>query len=120
MDDKDLSIGRYFVASDKDGELRIFTKGKPTRNLKDCYWSYNIDDDYGEYDNEFYSARLDTTSFPKLTWDDEPIAVTIMNEQCFSELLDREVSLQKEIDELKKQLNVNGVVNIETNNGDIL
>jgi hypothetical protein len=56
-----------FLARDKNNELYLFDE-LPTRG-KECWWAEKGVD--GTY------LRLDTARFPEVTWESEPLAVTL-------------------------------------------
>lgn len=58
-----------WAARDKNGELHLFTVEKPYR-YADSYWE-------DEIDFESNKVRIDDSLFPELTWDDEPIEVSL-------------------------------------------
>lgn len=56
-----------YVARDKDGRLFLYHR-KPKRSQRpDCYF----------WEEDFESMGLDSSLFPNLTWDDEPLEVEI-------------------------------------------
>ena len=61
-----------WIARNKNGELYLFTFVKPVRCDEDGCW---IKDEY--HGNLGGSIRLDDNLFPELTWNDEPVEVSL-------------------------------------------
>lgn len=66
-----------WVARDKDGNLMFWDCSEKPKRVCDCTWAC---------DNHRGVGLLDSSLFPNLKWEDEPLEVRIISEQLFIKL----------------------------------
>lgn len=68
-----------WVARDKDGDLWMFMS-KPIRH-KNRAWVTRVKDMPKDYSNHCWETEIDSSLYPELKWEDEPIEVELRSKK---------------------------------------
>lgn len=105
-----------WIARDKNNTLRLFrvkpfklSEGvdKPTLEV----WDTDDDADY--------ECMLDSSLFPNIKWENEPMEVELTYKNCVNNLLDMLCDANNRIMTLEKELQERKQIHIAVNNGNI-